>query len=107
MGKIRNLLKRVRFVYRRSSTLTKTMVTAAIVVSMLALLTMSLATDAAIKRYEELRQQAAQLERENKEQADKNDKLGTIEGAEDAAKDEGYLPSGSVVIVPDSTTPDE
>ena len=107
MGKIRNLLKRVRFVYRRSSTLTKTMVTAAIVVSMLALLTMSLATEAALKRYEEYRQQAAQLERENKEQADKNDKLGTIEGAEDAAKDEGYVSPDSVIIVPDTTTPDE
>lgn len=102
MGKLLALLKRTRFVYRRSSTLTKTVVMAAIVVSMVALLTLNIAIDAANARLEADRDKAAQLEQENKDLADKNDKLGTIEGAEQTAKDElGYLPSDSVVIVPE------
>ena len=46
MGKLVDRLKRVRLVYRRSSSLTKTVVLSAIVLSMAALLTLTLAVRA-------------------------------------------------------------
>lgn len=101
MRKLRSLLKRVRIKYRRSSTLTKTVVMCAIAFSMAALLSMQIAYEATVKFTEEQRQQAAQLEQENNDLNNKIDKQGTMEGVEDAAKDEGNMvPSGSVILGP-------
>lgn len=101
MGKLRATLKRIRLVYRRSSTLTKTVVMAAVVVSMVALLTLHIAIDAVNNRYESDRDKAAQLEQENEDLKDKNDAIGSIDGALDYADDElGMKPPGSIVIIP-------
>ena len=101
MRKLRSLLKRVRIKYRRSSTLTKTVVMFAIAISMAALLSMKIAYEAKVKFTEEQRQQAAQLEQENNDLNNKIDKQGTMEGVEDAAKDELNMgPTDSVVLVP-------
>lgn len=107
MGKIRSLMKNVRLKYRRSSTLTKTVVMSTIVVCMAALLALHVANDAAKKRLEAERQQAAQLEQENANLEDKNNAQGSLEGAQQSAKDDlGMVDPGTVVIIP-NTTPDE
>jgi hypothetical protein len=62
---------------------------------------MQIAYEAKMNRYESDRQQAAQLEQENKDLNNKLDKQGTMEGVEDAAKDEGYAPTDAVVITPE------
>lgn len=102
MGKLRSVLKRVRLRYRRSSTLTKVVVMSAIVVCMVALLTLRAAIDTAEKRMDNAKDQAAQLEQDNGKLTDSIDKLGTAEGVEQIAKDElGMVPSGAVVITPE------
>lgn len=107
MGKIRSLLKNVRLKYRRSSTLTKTVVMSTIVVCMVALLVLHVANDAAQKRLEAEKEQAAQLEQENADLENKNDAQGSLEGAEQSAKDDlGMVDPSTVVIIP-NTTPDE
>lgn len=101
MRKLIALLSRVRLKYRRSSTMTKTVVMSAIVVCMLALLTLQIANTAKEKRLEADRQRAAQLEQEQNKLNDNIDKLGSAESAEQIAKDElGMVPTDAVVIVP-------
>jgi len=101
MAKLRALLKRVRLVYRRSSTLTKTVVMSTIVVSMAALLAINAAIGAAEKAAAANTDQAAQLEQENEKYKDGIGAQGSIEGAEQFAKDElDMVPTDAVVIAP-------
>ena len=101
MKKLIALLSRVRLKYRRSSTMTKTVVMSAIAVCMVALLTLQIANTAKEKQLEAERQKAAQLEQENNKLDDNIDKLGSAESAEQIAKDElGMVPTDAVVIVP-------
>lgn len=101
MKKLIALLSRVRLKYRRSSTMTKTVVMSAIAVCMVALLTLQIANTAKEKQLEADRQKAAQLEQENNKLDDNIDKLGSAESAEQIAKDElGMVPTDAVVIVP-------
>lgn len=103
MAKIRSLLKRVRLVYRRSSTLTKTVVMSMIVVSMAALLAINIAIGAAENSAAANADQAAKLEQENEKYQNGIDNQGSIEGAEQFAKDElDMVPSDAVVINPDT-----
>ena len=107
MGKIRSLLKNVRLKYRRSSTLTKTVVMSTIGVGMVARLMLHVANDADKKRLEAKRQQAAQLEQENADLKDKNNAQGSLEGAEQIAKDDLGMADPSMVGIIPNTTPDE
>ena len=101
MRKLRAFLRRIHLVYRRSSTLTKTVVMCAIAFSMAALLTLQIAYDAQMKRYEAQRQQAAQLEQENNKLNENNNALGSADSVDQIAKDElNMVPSDAVVIVP-------
>ena len=101
MRKLIALLSRVRLKYRSSSTITKTVVMSAIVVCMLALLTLQIANTAKEKRLEADRQRAAQLEQEQNKLNDNIDKLGSAESVDQIAKDElGMVPTDVVVIVP-------
>ena len=101
MKKLIALLSRVRLKYRRSSTMTKTVVMSAIAVCMVALLTLQIANTEKEKQLEADRQKAAQLEQENNKLDDNIDKLGSAESAEQIAKDElGMVPTDAVVIVP-------
>ena len=101
MRKLRAMLKRVRLVYRRSSTLTKTVVMSAIALSMAALLALQIAYDAQMKRYEEQRQQAIELEQENNKLNESNNALGSADSVEQIAKDElNMVPTDAVVITP-------
>ena len=101
MRKLIALLSRVRLKYRRSSTMTKTVVMSAIVVCMLALLTLQIAITAEEKKLEAERQKAAHTEQENNKLGDNIDKQGSAESIDQIAKDElGMVPTDVVVIIP-------
>ena len=99
MAKLAEMLSRIRIVRERSSTLTKTVVLIAVVLSMAA----RLALGAAINNYraqtQALKDQAAQLEQENGQLQDKNDKKGTLEGLLEFAQDFlGLVDPNSVIF---------
>ena len=101
MGRLRSTLRRVRLVYRRSSTLTKTVVIATIAMSMVALAFLHGRIAAAEKRYEMEKQQAAHLEQDNNKLEENINSIGSVGNAEQIAKDElGMLPSDSVIMIP-------
>ena len=102
MRKLRSILKRIRFKYRRSSSLTKTVVISTIVVCMAALLVIGWRIDAAIVDYEAKKDLAAQLEQEQNKLNESIDNLGSADSVDQIAKDElGMVPGDAVVITPD------
>lgn len=95
-------LKRIRIKYRRSSTLTKTVVMSAIVLSMTALLILHITADATRQKTDDLTDQAAQLEQENEQLEENIDGLGSADSVEQIAKDElGLVDPDTVVIQPE------
>ncbi len=101
MDRIIRLLKRVRLVYRRSSTTTRAVMLCAIVLAMAAVLTLNLTIAAAQDRTNELRDQAAQLEQNNQELEENIGNLGSSESVKDIAKDElGMVDPDTVIIDP-------
>lgn len=102
MKKLMRLLRRVRIRFRRSTSLTKAVVLSAVALSLVALLTLHFTIRAAEKRAEELAQEAAQLEQENKDLGDKVDGLGSADGIEDIAKDEGMVGENDIIIIPNT-----
>lgn len=80
MAQKRKLYHRIRLVYRRSSTLLKSVVLASIVLSAIALIAIRASIIDAREEEEKLRDQAAILEQENSELAENISQLGTIEG---------------------------
>ena len=103
MKRLLSRLKRTRFVYRRSSNFTKTAVMSAIVLSVAALVALSISIHAANARAPELTDQAAQLEQENDRLEDKIDSLGSADSVEDIAKDElGLVDPDTVIVKPES-----
>ena len=101
MEKLAKLLSRVRLVFRQSNSLTKTVVLAAVVLSMAALLTLHLTINAAQARAEELKDQAAQLEQENDQLEENIEGLGSADSVEQIAGDElGMVPTDAIVITP-------
>ena len=81
-----NPFRRIRLVYRRSSTVVKCMVIAALVVGTAALLVLRGAITRAEQQKEELRQQAAALEQENKDLEHSISQLGTVQSVADLAE---------------------
>ena len=102
MEKLRRLLRRIRVVYRRSSRLTKTVVLSAVVLSMVALLTLHLTAGALQAKAEELKDEAARLEQENQQLESNIDGLGSADSVEQIAGDElGLVDPNTVVIHPE------
>lgn len=100
MRKLKRLLSRIRVKFVRSSRRTKTVVITMIAVCMVSLLTLNLTINAIENKKEADRKEAARLEYENSQLEDKIENQGTVEGAMDAAKDEGYLEGNTSVIQP-------
>ncbi len=100
MGKLRKLLKRIRLVYKPSTTMTKTVVISAIAVSLVALVILNIAIKAKEKKLEEERNQAFQQEQINQDLQDKQEGLGSAEGIDDIAKDDGMVDGDAVIITP-------
>ena len=101
MTGVRNPFSRIRLVYRRSSTLLKCVVLATIVLSMAALLALRGAILESRQQQEDLRQQAAILEEENRELEDRIDGLGSVQSVEQIAQDElGLVDPDTVILNP-------
>ena len=101
MGKLLAKLKRVRFVYRRSNNMTKTVVIAALLLSTAALLVLHGAITSAEAQLQARRELAAQLEQERDKLNDSIDSLGSAESVDQIARDElGLVDPNSIVITP-------
>ena len=92
----------VKLVYRRSRTLTKVVVLAAVVLSMAALLTLGLAIRQNKNAVEQLRGQAVVLEQENSRLQQYIQELGTVKGIIRIAQEKlGLIEPDSVVFNPE------
>ena len=100
--KLIRFLSRIRIQFRRSSSLTKTVVISTCVLSLVALLTLHLTIHSAQKRTEELAKEAAQLEQEQTDLNDKIDSIGSAEGVENIAQDEGMVGENDLIITPNT-----
>ena len=87
MAKRRNPFSRVRLVYRRSKPLTKMVVAVAIVLSMVALISLGVAQHAAKNRAAELQQQVLELTQKNDALREDISKLGTVESVQKIARE--------------------
>lgn len=102
MAADRNPFRRVRLVYRRSSTLLKCVVLATIVFSTLALLTLRFAILDAQKQSEAMRAEAAKLEQENQELSRSIAQLGTVQSVTElAGKLLGLVDPDTVIFLPE------
>ena len=79
MNARKNPFSHIRLIYRRSSTLVKCVVLAAIVLSTVALITLRISIRAEQKKQEQLHLQQAQLEQENYKLTRSIAELGTVE----------------------------
>ncbi|MBQ9149141.1 MAG: septum formation initiator family protein [Oscillospiraceae bacterium] len=103
MASIMKFLSRIKLVYRRSSNLTKVVVTAAIVLSMAALITLRLSINDIRNQTAALESQASQLAQENDELQEDIAALGSIQSVEEIAREElGLVDPDTVLISPAS-----
>jgi len=79
MANRKNPFRRIRLVYRRSSTLLKCAVLAVIVLSTVALLAIHFSIGQTRQDTQNLRQQAARLEQENRELTESIAQVGTVQ----------------------------
>lgn len=101
MGKLLAKLKRVRFVYRRSNNMTKTVVIAALLLSMAALMVLHGAITTAEKQLQEKRELAAKLEQEKDKLNQDIGSLGSADSVDQIAQDKlGLIDPDSIVITP-------
>ena len=99
MERIAEFLGRIKIEYRRSRPLTKMVAVAAIVLSMVALLTLSWAKYDVQKQTQEMMGEAARLEQENAQLEQKIDSLGSIQSAEQIAQEELGMVSPDTVLI--------
>ena len=98
----RNPFRRIRLVYRHSSTLVKCVVLAAVLLSTLALLTLRHAILETRRQAEDLRNQAALIEQENKDLSQSIAQLGTVQSVTElAGKLLGLVDPDTVIFEPE------
>ena len=96
------LLNRIRFVYRRGSPLAKAIILSAIVLSVVAMLTLTAALNHSRAQAEQLKNQAAELEQEQNRLEQNIEDLGSLDSVEQIAKDElGLVDPDTVIINPE------
>ena len=88
MANRKNPFRRIRLVYRRSSTLLKCAVLAVIVLSTVALLAIHFTIGQTRQEAEELRIQAARLEQENRALTEAIAEIGTVQSIKRIAMEE-------------------
>ena len=99
MAQIKEILSRIRLTYRRTSNLTKIVVTVAILLCMATLISLRLSTNALTARTEDLRQKAGALEEDNRNLDEKISELGSNKSVVEIAEEElGMVQPGVVVI---------
>ena len=103
MAASENPLRRIRLVYRRSSNALKIVVIAALVLGTMTLLILQAAILGAEGKAEELRQQAAALEQENKKLEKSISQLGTVQSVTELAEELlGLVDPDTVIFQPES-----
>lgn len=88
MANRKNPFRRIRLVYRRSSTLLKCAVLAVIVLSTVALLAIHFTIGQTRRSAEDLRSQAARLEQENRQLTQAIAEIGTVQSIKRIAMEE-------------------
>lgn len=83
----RNPFRRIRLIYRRSSTLVKCMVLTAVILCTIALLTLRHAIVDTRQQLEEKRNEAAVLEQENKGLEQSISQMGSVQSVVELAKE--------------------
>ena len=102
MAASENPLRRIRLVYRRSSNTLKIVVIAALVLGTMSLLMLRGAILRMEQKTEELRQQAAILEQENKKLEESISQLGTVQSVTDLAEQLlGLVDPDTVIFSPE------
>ena len=102
-----NPFRHIRLVYRRSSTLLKCVVLAAIILSTAALIILRLSIQTAQGQQADLQEQAAHLELENRILTQQIAELGTVESVKRIATLQlGLVDPDSQFFVPDTSIPD-
>ena len=95
--------RRIRLIYRRSSTLVKCVVLAAIILSTVALLTLRFTLQSEQNKQDQLRLEQAQLEAENRALTKNIAQLGTVESVKRIATLElGLVDPDSQFFTPNS-----
>ena len=102
MERIRSILSRFQLQYRRTPTLNKVVVAAAIVLSSLTLVTLRLAHWEAEETLAELRQQIAAQEQRNDDLRHDIDELGTTDSIRQIAREELGLVDPDTIIIEDA-----
>lgn len=103
MAEIRDFLKRIKLVRRRSTNLSKIVVILTIVLCMGALCTLRLAMNKIENQTEDLRAQAAALEQENRELDEKIQRKGSVQSVQEIAEEElGLVSPDTVIYQPES-----
>ena len=98
----KNPLSAIKLVYRRSRPLTKIVVLAAVVLSILALMTLRSAILTTREKTEDLRTQAIELEQKNSRLEQYIEELGTIRGIIRIAQEKlGLIEPDSIIIQPE------
>ena len=98
----RNPLSRIRLVYRRSSTLVKCVVLAALILCTLALLVLRKEILDTKSQLKDAREKAAALERENDRLEQSISQLGTVQSVTDlAGKLLGLVDPDTVIFLPE------
>lgn len=98
MTKIRSFLSRFQLQYRRTSTLNKVVIAAAIVLSSLTLLSLRLVQQETEQTLTDLRQQVAVLDQRNDELREDIDALGTSDSIRKIAQQELGLVDPDTII---------
>ena len=98
MTKIRSFLSRFQLQYRRTSTLNKVVIAAAIVLSSLTLLSLRLVQQETEQTLTDLRRQAAVLDQSNDELREDIDALGTTDSIREIAQQELGLVDPDTII---------
>lgn len=94
--------KRVQVEFRSGSTLMKIIASVAIVLAILALVTVNWRRSKTQASTDELQSQAADLEHENQELRDKIENIDSVDGVREAAEDElGLVDPDTVIIEPE------
>ena len=98
MLSIRSILSQYQLQYRRTSTLNKVVIAAAVVLSSITLLSLRLVQWEAEENLADLRQQAAALEQSNNELRQDIDELGTADSIREIAQEELGLVDPDTII---------
>lgn len=99
MANIHTFLNRFQLQYRRTSSLQKAAVAAAIVLSSVTLLSLRLGQWGAEEQLADLYRQAAILEEENQDLRQRIDELGTVDSIRDIAREELDLVDPDTIII--------